>query len=76
VKICHLHLLCALSAVSHDKMLDTLRSSRQSHEVDMKANDVTHLEKTTTRTPPSEMEKGNRLVPVASRGPEVHEKVS
>lgn len=56
-------------------MHDTLRSTRQSQDVDRKDKDVAHLEQVTTRTPPSEMEKGQPLKPIASRGPEVHEKV-
>lgn len=49
---------------------------RRSIEMEKKGNDVTHLEKVTTHTPPSEMEKGQPLAPVTSRGPVVHEKVS
>ena len=49
---------------------------RHSHEMEKKGNDVAHLEKVNTHTPPSEMEKGQPLAPVASRGPVVHEKVS
>jgi hypothetical protein len=43
--------------------------------MDKKGNDVAHLEKVNTHTPPSEMEKGQPLVPIVSRGPVVHEKV-
>jgi hypothetical protein len=56
-------------------MHDTLRSASHSNEMEKKGNDVTHLEKVNTHSPPSELEKGQQLVPIASRGPEVHEKV-
>lgn len=38
--------------------------------------DTAQLESVNTRTPPSEVEKGQRMAPIVSRGPEVHEKVS
>jgi hypothetical protein len=50
-----------------------MRSGDHSYDVDK--NGQNHLEMVTTRTPPSEPEK-QQLAPVASRGPEVHEKVS
>jgi hypothetical protein len=56
-------------------MHDTLRSGSHSNEMDKKDNDVTHLEKVNTHSPPSELEKGQQLAPTVSRGPEVHEKV-
>jgi hypothetical protein len=43
--------------------------------MDRKDHD-THLEQVATRTPPSEMEKGQPLKPIASSGPAVHEKVN
>ncbi|OAL03750.1 MFS general substrate transporter [Phaeosphaeriaceae sp. SRC1lsM3a] len=49
---------------------------RRSHEVEKKGNDVTHLERVTTHTPPSEVEKGQPLAPVTSRGPVVHDKMN
>jgi hypothetical protein len=50
---------------------------RQSYDVEKK-DDVTHLERVPTHTPPSEMEKGRQieLAPTISRGPVVHEKVT
>jgi hypothetical protein len=56
-------------------MHDTLRSTGPSHDMDRKDHD-THLEQVATRTPPSEMEKGQPLKPIASSGPAVHEKVN
>lgn len=55
-------------------MLDN--TNRERHSPDLEKDEVNHLENATSRTPPSEMEKGQRLTPVASRGPEVHEKVN
>jgi hypothetical protein len=43
------------------------------HTHDDEKHEATALELTASRTPPSEKQQ---LVPVASRGPEVHEKVS
>jgi hypothetical protein len=43
--------------------------------MDKRGDDVTHLEKVNTHSPPSELEKGQQLAPTISRGPEVHEKV-
>jgi hypothetical protein len=37
--------------------------------------DFTHMEKVTTHTPPSELERGQQLAPTVSRGRVVHEKV-
>jgi hypothetical protein len=56
-------------------MHESLRSGPHSYEMDKKGNDVAHLEKVNTHTPPSEMERGQPLVPIVSRGPVVHEKV-
>jgi hypothetical protein len=49
---------------------------RRSYEVEKK-DDVTHLERVPTHTPPSDMEKGRELelAPTVSRGPVVHKKV-
>jgi hypothetical protein len=59
-----------------NRMHDTTHPPvRHSHEVEKKENDVAHLERVTTHTPPSEVEKGQPLAPVTSRGPVVHEKV-
>ncbi|KAH7356104.1 major facilitator superfamily domain-containing protein [Pyrenochaeta sp. MPI-SDFR-AT-0127] len=52
----------------------TLQPPRHSHDVEK--DQVTHLERAESRTPPSEVEKGNKLAPVVSRGPEVHEKMN
>lgn len=47
------------------------------HSHDAEKDQVAHLEKVTTRTPPSELEKSHdqKLTPIVSRAPEVHEKV-
>lgn len=55
-------------------MQETPRPIRHSHEVNEK-DDVTHVERVATHTPPSEMEKGLQLKPTPSGGPVVHEKV-
>jgi hypothetical protein len=57
-----------------NKMQDTPRPIRRSHDIE-KDNDVTHLERVTSETPPGEIEKGQRLTPIVSNGPVVHEKV-
>jgi hypothetical protein len=49
-----------------------MRNEDRSYDIDK--NGQTHLEMVSTQTPPSEQEK-QQLAPVASRGPEVHEKV-
>jgi len=54
-------------------MHETMRSGDHSYEVDK--NGQSQLEMVATRTPPSEPEK-QRLAPITSRAPEVHEKVS
>jgi hypothetical protein len=56
-------------------MHDTLRSEGHSFEIEKKDNDVTHLEKLNTHTPPGELERGHQLAPTISRGPVVHDKV-
>jgi len=52
---------------------DTPQATRQSF--DLEKDNVNHIERMQTNTPPSEVEKGQPLAPVATRGPEVHEKV-
>jgi hypothetical protein len=59
---------------SVNKMQDTPRPMPKSHDFE-KDNDVTHLERVTSETPPGEVEKGQRLAPIVSNGPVVHEKV-
>ncbi|KAH7088754.1 major facilitator superfamily domain-containing protein [Paraphoma chrysanthemicola] len=59
-----------------NKMQDTPRPMRPSHDVEKHDNDITHLERVTSHTPPSEVEKAQRLTPTASNGPVVHEKMN
>ncbi|KAI4618950.1 hypothetical protein J4E83_005901 [Alternaria metachromatica] len=54
-------------------MHETMRSGDHSYEVDK--NGQSQLEMVATRTPPSEPEK-QRLAPITSRAPEVHEKMN
>jgi hypothetical protein len=54
------------------KMNETMRNEDCSYNIDK--NGQSHLEMVDTHTPLSEHEK-QQLAPVASRGPEVHEKV-
>jgi hypothetical protein len=45
---------------------------------EIEKNETSHLEAVPSRTPPSELEKGqhgSQLAPVASRSPVIHEKV-
>ncbi|CAO2655044.1 Nn.00g117770.m01.CDS01 [Neocucurbitaria sp. VM-36] len=46
------------------------------HSQDVEKDEVQHLERLKSHTPPSEVEKGQQLAPVISRGPEVHEKMN
>lgn len=55
-------------------MQDTTTPPPARYSHDAEKNQVAHLESVASRTPPSEVEKG-QLAPVVSRGPEVHEKV-
>ncbi|KAF1938415.1 MFS general substrate transporter [Clathrospora elynae] len=57
-----------------NKMQETPNPGRYSR--DSKKHDVTHLEEVASRTPPSEMEKGQQLAPILSKGPVVHEKMN
>lgn len=58
-------------------MHETLRHPTHSSDMEKHDNDVAQLEKVTTQTPPSEVEKGHtpQLAATASNGPVVHEKV-
>jgi hypothetical protein len=56
-------------------MKDSLRPTEHSHDVDKKEQDISHLEMVPSHTPPGEVEKGQKLAPVVSNGPVVHEKV-
>lgn len=59
-----------------NKMQEPQRPLRPSHDAEKHEDNVTHLERATSRTPPSEVEKGQRLAPTVSNGPVVHEKVN
>jgi hypothetical protein len=58
------------------RMKDSLRPTQHSHDVDKKEQDISHLEMVPSHTPPGEVEKGQKLAPIVSNGPVVHEKVT